>query len=76
MMRAKDSLFDCLERDYMGYIKYSESQFCFLNRSAASSSRVSVGQSILSRTIPFALRQAQHERILNSRIVLSCPPSI
>lgn len=34
MMRAKDSLFDCLERNYMGYSRYDESQFCFLNRSA------------------------------------------
>ena len=31
---AKDSLFDCVERTYMGYSRYDESQFRFLNRSA------------------------------------------
>lgn len=33
-MTAKDCLFACKERTYMGYSRYDESQFTFLNRSA------------------------------------------
>lgn len=37
MTLAKDCLFVCVERTYMGYSRYDESQFRFLNRSARES---------------------------------------
>ena len=38
MLAKKECLFDCLERSYLGYSRFDESQFTFLNHSARENS--------------------------------------